>query len=80
MTYIKPTCNKVKIAAALFWGASLFLSILFVPVYSMPLGVLALFHFAYLMFEPVPVPIVLGFVAVAVLTLYIAFLNSVHIG
>lgn len=79
MTYIKSTCNSVKIYGALFWGACLFLSIFFVPAYSVSLALLALFHFAYLTFEPIPLPIVLGFVVVTSLTLYIALMNSIHV-
>lgn len=79
MTYVKSTCTSVKICAALFWGSALLLSIFFVPVYSISLALLALFHFAYLTFEPIPVPIVLGFVVITSLALYIAFLNTIHI-
>lgn len=77
MTYLKCTCSsKVKILTALFWASSLSVSALLAPVVLLPLGILAMLNIAYLMLQPVPLPIVLSFVCMATLSLYVVYMNT----
>lgn len=76
MTYLKCTCSKVKISTAVFWASALIISVLTAPVFFIPLALLAMFNFAYLMLQPVPLPIVLSFVCMVTLSLYVVYMNA----
>ncbi|HIC45097.1 MAG TPA: hypothetical protein EYO73_12700 [Sulfurimonas sp.] len=76
MTYMKCTCNKVKIATAAFWLSTMFLLAFFSPMILIPVSFLALFHIAYLMLDPVPLPIVLSFVSMVSLSFYAVYMKT----
>ncbi len=76
MTYIKCTCNSVKIITATFWTAVLVGMLFFMPIYTIPLATIAAFHFAYLFLDPIPVPVVLSFLVVISLSLYVVYMNT----
>ena len=75
MTYMKCTCNKVKMFATAFWLTLMVLAAFFVPTILLPLAFLAMFHGAYLMLDPIPLPIVLSFVAVLSVSFFAAYIN-----
>lgn len=77
MTYIKCTCNKVKVFVSVFWLSAFVLTAFLGPVFLIPVAILAMFNLAYLMLEPLPVPIVLSFALMIVLSAYTIYLNSV---
>lgn len=76
MTYIKCTCNKVKILASLFWLSAIVLAAFIGPVLIIPVTILAMFNFAYLMLDPLPVPVVLAFALMIGISTYIIYLNN----
>ena len=76
MTYMKCTCNKVKICTATFWISALAFAAFTAPMFLIPLALLAMFNFAYLMLNPVPLPIVLSFVCMVSLSLYTVYMNT----
>ena len=75
MTYMKCTCNKVKLSAATFWLSALVFLAFTAPMFLIPVAILAMFNFAYLMINPVPLPIVLGFLIMISLSLYTVLMN-----
>ena len=75
MTYMKCTCSKVKLITATFWLTALTFLALTAPMFLIPAALLALFNFAYLMINPVPLPIVLSFVCMVGLSLYTVVMN-----
>lgn len=77
MTYIKCTCNKVKVLASVFWLSAIVLAAFFGPVMIIPIAVLAMFNFAYLMLEPLPVPVVLAFMLMIGISAYTIYLNGI---
>lgn len=79
MTYMKCTCNKVKIFTAVFWLSAMALVAFFFPMLLIPVGLLAMFNAAYLMLDPVPLPIVLSFVCMVGLSFYAVYLNTAPI-
>ncbi len=76
MTYRKCTCTKVKVSTAILWITALTTAAVFSPMYLIPVALLALFNFAYLMLHPVPLPIVLSFVCMVTLSLYAVYMNT----
>ena len=78
MTYLKCTSSgKVKFATALFWACALSASALLIPALLLPLGLLAMLNLAYLMLQPVPLPIVLSFVCMVTLSLYVVYMRTI---
>jgi len=45
-------------------------------MFLIPIALLAMFNFAYLMLNPVPLPIVLSFVCMVSLSLYTVYMNT----
>lgn len=76
MTYIKCTGSKVKVFASVFWLSAFVLTAFLGPVFLIPVAILALFNLAYLMLEPLPIPVVLAFALMIVLSAYTIYLNS----
>ena len=79
MTYMKCTCNKVKMFTTAFWLSALVLSAFFAPMLLIPVGLLAMFNAAYLMLDPVPLPIVLTFVCMVSLSFYAIYMKAAPI-
>lgn len=79
MTYLKCSAGKTKIYTGTFWLSSLLLTAFFAPIFLIPLALLAMFNFAYLLVHPLPLPIVLSFVAMFTLSLYTVYMNTSHI-
>ena len=75
MTYMKCTCNKVKMFTAAFWLSSMVLAAIFSPMFLIPVALLAMFNAAYLMLNPVPLPIVLSFVSMVSLSFYTIYMK-----
>jgi len=73
---MKCTCNKVKTVTALFWFSILALAAFISPMLIIPLALLAMFNAAYLMLNPLPLPIVLSFVCMVSLSVYAVYMNS----
>ena len=80
MTYMKCTCNKVKLCAIAFWLSVFVLTAFLSPMFLVPAALLAMFNFAYLMLNPVPLPIVLSFVCMVALSVYAVYMNTAPIG
>ncbi len=76
MTHIKSTGNSVKLIAATFWFSVLIAMFFFMPVYTIPLAIAALFHFAYLALDPIPLPVVLSFLLMISISLYVVYMNT----
>jgi len=76
MTYIKCTCNKVKVLTSVFWLSAIVLAAFFGPILIIPIAVLAMFNFAYLMLDPLPVPVVLAFALMIGISTYTIYLNG----
>ena len=76
MTYIKCTCNKVKVLTAMFWLSAIVLAAFFGPVLIIPIAILAMFNFAYLMLDPLPVPVILAFSLMIAISAYTIYLNG----
>ena len=72
---MKYTCNKVKFLTAAFWLATVTFLAFTAPMFLIPVVLLAMFNFAYLMINPVPLPIVLTFVCMVSLSLYTVIMN-----
>mgnify|MGYP000126526420 CR=1 FL=1 len=74
MTYVKRTCNKVKVLTSVFWLSAIVMAAFFGPVLIIPIAILAMFNFAYLMLDPLPVPVILAFslmIAISAYTIYL---------
>lgn len=76
MTYVKSTRNKVKVLASVFWLSAIVLAAFFGPVMIIPITILAMFNFAYLMLDPLPVPVVLAFILMIGISTYTIYLNG----
>ena len=79
MTYMKCTCSKVKMVTAAFWLSVLVLSAFISPMFVIPVALLAMFNAAYLMLNPVPLPVVLSFVCMVSLSIYAVYMNTTPI-
>jgi len=79
MTYMKCTCSKVKILTTAFWLSVMVLAAFYSPMYLIPVALLAMFNTAYLMLNPVPLPIVLSFVCMISLSFYTVYMNAASI-
>jgi hypothetical protein len=79
MTYIKCTCNKVKMLTSVFWLSAIVLAAFFGPVLIIPIAVLAMFNFAYLMLDPIPVPVILAFSLMIAISAYTIYLTGTHL-
>ena len=78
MTYVKCTNNNIKILSGVFWVSALLVSSFFVPMLLIPVGLLGLFHLVYLMLDPLPLPVVLSFISMIVLSAYTVYMNISH--
>jgi len=76
MTYMKCTCNKVKMFTTAFWLSAITLAAFFAPMVLIPVALLAMFNAAYLMLDPIPLPIVLTFVCMVSLSFYVLYMNT----
>lgn len=76
MTYVKSTRNKVKLLASVFWLSAIVLAAFFGPVLIIPIAILAMFNFAYLILDPLPVPVVLAFILMIGISTYTIYLNG----
>jgi hypothetical protein len=76
MTYMKCTCKSVMVYALAFWSAALVATAFVSPMFMIPLGLLAMFHFTYLNLSRMPVPIVLSFVSMVSLSFYAVYMNT----
>lgn len=76
MTYVKSTRNKVKVLASVFWLSAIVLAAFFGPVLIIPIAILAMFNFAYLILDPLPVPVVLAFILMIGISTYTIYLNG----
>ena len=76
---MKCTCSKVKMITAAFWLLALVLSAFISPMFVIPVALLAMFNGAYLMLNPVPLPIVLSFVCMVSLSVYAVYMNTTPI-
>jgi len=79
MTYMRCTCNKVKMFATAFWLSIMVLAAFFSPMFLIPVALLAMFNAAYLMLNPVPLPIVLSFVCMVSLSFYAVYMSTAPI-
>ena len=80
MTYMKCTRNKVKLLTTTFWLAAITFLAFTAPTFLIPVTLLAMYNFAYLMINPVPLPIVLSFVCMITLSLYTVVMNIAPVG
>jgi len=58
----------------MFWLSAIVLAAFFGPVLIIPITILAMFNFAYLMLDPLPVPVILAFslmIAISAYTIYL---------
>jgi len=76
MTHMKYTCSKVKLFTATFWLSILVFATFTAPMFLIPVALIAMFNFAYLMLNPVPLPVVLSFVCMISLSLYTVYMNT----
>jgi len=65
--------------SAAFWLSVLVLSAFISPMLVIPVALLAMFNAAYLMLNPVPLPIVLSFVCMVSLSIYAVYMNTAPI-
>ena len=79
MTYIKSTPSSIKFVAAAFWAIALLLSAAYAPAFIVTVALFGMLHFAFLILDPVPLPIVLGLSGMITLTIFIAAMNSTPI-
>jgi len=79
MIYVKCTSRNMKILIFSFWISSLLLANFYAPMFLVPLAILGLFHFSYIILEPLPLPIVLSFVAMIGLSTYTVYMNMSHV-
>jgi hypothetical protein len=63
-----------------FWLSAIVLAAFFGPVLIIPIAILAMFNFAYLMLDPLPIPVVLAFSLMIALTGYAIYLNNATLG
>ena len=73
---MKCTGNKVKMFTVTFWLSALLFIAFTTPIFLIPVALLAMFSFAYLMLSRVPLPIVLSFVCMVSLSLYTVYMNT----
>ncbi|MDF1880274.1 hypothetical protein JHD50_02970 [Sulfurimonas sp. MAG313] len=75
MTYVKSTDSRIKIFSTALWLSFMVLVAFTSPLFLIPVSLLALSHIAYLLINPMPLPIVLSFVCMVSLSFYAVYMK-----